>query len=290
MLFGAHVSISSGIPNAPANAAVLGCEVFQMFSRSPRGGKAALITPETGRAFRAECKKYKQAASYIHAPYYINFASKNNRIRYGSIAVIRDELERASALGVKAIMTHLGSAKDTTPEQAVKITAEGIVKVLKGYKGNAKLLLELSAGSGEIIGDTFEEMGEIIKLAEKKLGKKNIIGVCLDTAHIFASGYDIRDKKSVAATFKAFDKAIGLKRLGVIHANDSMVGLGEKKDRHQHLGRGKIGVEGFRALVRHPRLKNVDMVMETPSQAGMKRDIILLKKMRGEIKIIRLLD
>ncbi|MDP1709636.1 MAG: deoxyribonuclease IV, partial [Candidatus Komeilibacteria bacterium] len=187
--------------------------------------------------------------------------------------------ERASALGVKAIMTHLGSAKDTTPEQAIKITAEGIAKVLKGYKGQAKLLLELSAGSGEIIGDTFEEMGEIIKLAEKKLGKKNVVGVCLDTAHIFASGYDIRDKKSVAATLKSFDKAIGLKRLGVIHANDSMVGLGEKKDRHQHLGRGQIGLEGFRALVHHLKLKKVDMIVETPSETGMKKDIVLLKKM-----------
>lgn len=253
-----------------------------MFSRSPRGGKAMPITPEVGRAFQAECKKYKQTAAYIHAPYYINFASENNRIRYGSIAVIRDELERASALGVRAVMTHLGSAKDTTPEQAIKITAEGVAKVLQGYKGSAKLLLELSAGSGEIIGDTFEEMGEIIKLAEKKLGRRNIIGICLDTAHIFASGYDIRDKKSVVAMLKAFDKAVGLKRLGVIHANDSMVGLGEKKDRHEHLGQGKIGLEGFRALVQHPKLKKVDMVVETPTEAGMKKDIALLKKMRGE--------
>ncbi|OGY92567.1 MAG: hypothetical protein A3H70_00715 [Candidatus Komeilibacteria bacterium RIFCSPLOWO2_02_FULL_48_11] len=281
MKFGAHVSIAGGIPNAPQNAALLGCEVFQMFSRSPRGGKAAAITPEVGRVFQAECKKHKQAAAYIHAPYYINFASENNRIRYGSIAVICDELERASALGVKAIMTHLGSAKDTTSEQAIKITAEGITKVLKGYRGQSKLLLELSAGSGEIIGDTFEEMAEIIKLAEKTLGKKNVIGVCLDTAHIFASGYDIRDKKSVEATLKAFDKVIGLKRLGVIHANDSMIPLGEKKDRHEHLGRGKIGLECFRALARHPKLKKIDMIVETPTQAGMKKDIALLKKMRG---------
>ena len=282
MKFGAHVSIAGGIPNAPANATTLGCEVFQMFSRSPRGGAAAAITDEVGRSFQSERKKHKQAASYIHAPYYINFASENNRIRFGSISIIRDELERASKLGVKAVMTHLGSAKDTTPEQAIKITAEGIAKVLKGYKGKARLLLELSAGSGEIIGDTFEEMGEIIKLAEKKLGKKNVVGVCLDTAHVFASGYDLRDKKSVATTLTAFDENIGLQRLGVIHANDSMVGLGEKKDRHEHLGRGKIGTEGFRALARHPKLKKVDMVVETPSESGMKRDIALLKKMRGK--------
>src|SRR3989338_6029780 len=111
MKFGAHVSMAGGIPNAPANAAALGCEVFQIFSRSPRGGKATAITKEIAASFQTECKKYKQAASYIHTPYYINFASENNRIRFGSISIIRDELERASALGVKAIMTHLGRAK-----------------------------------------------------------------------------------------------------------------------------------------------------------------------------------
>lgn len=281
MLFGAHVSIAGGIPNAPERAAALDCEVFQMFSRSPSGGQAAPITPAVARNFQAECRKHKQAASYIHAPYYINFASANNRIRFGSISIIRDELERASALGVKAIMTHLGSAKDTTPEQAIKITAAGIAKALKGYKGKAKLLLELSAGSGAVIGAIFEDMAEIIQGAEKILKKKNIIGVCLDTAHIFASGYDIRDKKHLNSTILQFHKAIGLSRLGVIHANDSMVDLGENKDRHDHIGHGKIGKRGFQALVNHAKLKNVDMIVETPTPEGMKKDIVLLKKFRG---------
>ena len=286
MKFGAHVSIAGGMPNAPANAAALGCEIFQFFSRSPRGGKAAAITKEIADNFQSECKKYKQAASYIHAPYYINFASENNRIRFGSISIIRDELERASALGVKAIMTHLGSAKDTTPEEAIKITAQGIAKALKGYKGSAKLLLELSAGSGLVIGATFEDMAAIINGAESSFtkataDKKNIIGVCLDTAHVFASGYDLRTKKAVDDTLKLFDKTIGLSRLGVIHANDSMVDLGEKKDRHEHIGQGKIGLAGFKALVNHPKLKNIDMIVETPTPEGMKKDIALFKKIRG---------
>lgn len=281
MQFGAHVSIAGGIPNAPARAADLGCEVFQVFSRSPRGGKAPVITKEIARAFGGECKKYQQTASYIHTPYYINFASAKERIRSGSIAIIRDELERASALGVKAIMTHLGSAKDTTPKQAVAITAQGIVRALKGYTGATKLLLELSAGSGLVIGADFESMTEIIKRAEKKLGKKNVIGVCMDTAHVFASGYDVRDKKSVDATLKLFDKTIGLGRLGVVHANDSKVALGEKRDRHEHIGKGKIGIAGFRALVTHPKLKKIDMIVETPTPEGTKKDIALLKKLRA---------
>jgi deoxyribonuclease IV len=281
MKFGAHVSISGGIPNAPGRAYALGCEVFQMFSRSPRGGAPALITDDIARAFKAECKKHGQAAAYIHTPYYINFASENNRIRHGSIAVVRQELERASALGVKAVMTHLGSAKDSSPAEAIKQTAVGIANVLKGYKGSARLLLELSAGAGLIIGATFEDMAEIIRQAEKILKKRNLIGVCLDTAHIFASGYDIRDAKHLNSTILQFHNIVGLNRLGLIHANDSMVGLGEKRDRHQHIGRGKIGIAGFRALVRHPKLKGIDMIVETPTPAGMKKDIALFKAMRG---------
>lgn len=281
MKFGAHVSIAGGIPKALANAHKLGCEIFQMFSRSPRGGAPSPITDEIVRRFQAECRKYNQATAYIHTPYYINFASENNRIRYGSIAVVRAELERASALGVKAVMTHLGSAKDTTPAQAIKETTKGAAKVLQGYKGGAQLLLELSAGAGLIIGATFEDMAEIIRQAENILNKRNVIGVCLDTAHVFASGYDLRDKGAVDATIKMFDKTIGLKRLGVIHANDSLVGLGEKRDRHQHIGRGKIGVEGFKAIINHPKLSNIDMIVETPTENGMKKDIALLKKLRG---------
>lgn len=281
MQFGAHVSIAGGIPNAPARAADLGCEVFQIFSRSPRGGNPPKITKEVARDFRLACKERKQFASYIHTPYYINFASENSRIRTGSVEIVRSELERASALGVRAIMTHLGSAKDSTPEKAIVQTAEGVAKVLKGYAGSARLLLELSAGAGLVIGATFDAVAEIINRAEKILKKKNVIGVCMDTAHVFASGYDIRDKKSVDATLKLFDKTIGLARLGVIHANDSKVGLGEKKDRHEHLGSGNIGQEGFCALVVHPKLKTVDMIVETPSPEGMKKDIALLKKMRG---------
>jgi len=123
-------------------------------------------------------------------------------------------------------------------------------------------------------------MADIIFRAEKKLRKKNVIGVCLDTAHVFASGYDLRTSAAVKKTMRQFDKTIGLDRLVLIHANDSKIALGEKKDRHEHIGKGKIGRAGFAALVSHPRLKDVNMVVETPSPEGIKKDIALLKKMR----------
>lgn len=281
MHFGAHVSIAKSLALAPQRAADLGCEIFQIFSRSPRGGNPPALTKEVIAAFASACLKFQQYDCYIHAPYFINFASAASRIRYGSIAVVRQELERGSRLGVKAMMTHLGSGKDYSLPKAVNKAAESIAKSLSGYKGKTKLLLELSAGSGQILGGSFENMAEIIEQAEKILKKKDIIGVCLDTAHIFASGYDIRDKKSVAKTINEFDKIIGLKRLGVIHVNDSLVDFNARVDRHSHLGKGKIGLAGFEALVKHPKLKEIDMIVETPTEAGMKRDIAFLKKIRN---------
>ena len=281
MKFGAHVSIAGGFANAPERAADLGCEIFQIFSRSPRGGKAPTIEKETIKSFDNALKQHKQSAVYIHTPYFINFASSNKKISHGSVQIVRDELERANLLEANGIMTHLGSAKDCTPKEAIKKTAQGIAKVLSGYKGSAKLMLELSAGAGAVIGASFEDMAEIIKQAEKILKKKNCIYVCLDTAHIFASGYDLRDKKSADNTFKSFDKIIGLKRLLLLHGNDSKVGIGEKKDRHEHIGKGKIGKAGFEAIVKNSKLKNINLIVETPSPEGMKKDIALLKKMRS---------
>ncbi len=276
MKIGAHVSIAGGLTEAPQRAAEIGCECFQMFSRSPRGGPAPEITPAIAEIFRNNLKKYKQGACYIHTPYYINLASADNRIRYGSIEVIRQELERGSLIGAAAVMTHLGSAKDVGESAAQKAVAEGLKLALKGYRGGTKFLIELSAGSGMIIGDTFEEVAKLIKLS----GHPEI-GVCFDTAHCFASGYDLRNKTAVKNTFDKFDKVIGLKRLGLIHANDSMADFNSHKDRHEHIGYGKIGLEGFKALVRELRLKSINLILETPKDNKRINDIKTLKELRG---------
>src|SRR3989344_5323341 len=132
---GCHVSIAGGIQNAPGRAAELGCEVFQIFSRSPRGGAAPKITPEIAKAFNAEMKRHGQANCYIHTPYYINFASSNPAIRSASSRIVREELERGTLIGAKYIMTHMGSAGDLARSDALKAVAEGVTKILKGYKG-----------------------------------------------------------------------------------------------------------------------------------------------------------
>ncbi|MBN1778597.1 MAG: deoxyribonuclease IV [Candidatus Buchananbacteria bacterium] len=281
MKFGLHVSIAGGIFNAPVNAAEKNCEVFQMFTRSPRGGQAPSLTAEVVREFKENCQKNKFKNYYVHTPYYINYASVNNRIAFGSAQVVRQELERSSQLGVKALMTHLGSGKDFDQKTARQKVVEGLLKTLDGYKGTTQFLIEIAAGAGLILGASFEEIAFYINEVEKKDKRlKNKIGVCLDTCHMFACGYDLRNKIAVKKTFKDFDRIIGLKRLVLIHANDSKTEFGSHKDRHEHIGDGQIGKDGFAAIVKLAKLKNVDLILETPHDGKEIRDLKLLKSFR----------
>jgi len=281
MLFGAHISAGGGVYNAPKNSAEIGGEIFQFFSRPPQGGPAPVLTPEIVKKFQTECKKNKQTESYIHTPYFINFASNNNRIKYGSISVVKEELERATLLKVRYVMSHLGSAKDLGRAEAIKQTIECLIKVLGNYKGPSEFLIENSAGSGEIIGDNFAEIGQIIKGVIKKLPKVKI-GVCLDTCHSFSSGYDWRNKKAIDETLKKFDQNIGLKYLKLIHLNDSLTDLNSHRDRHADLGNGKIGLAGFEAIVKYPKLKNINLILETPGEKERVRDLKMLKNFRND--------
>lgn len=272
MNIGCHVSIAGGIINAPQRAVDLGCEVMQIFTRSPQGGKAPELIPELITEFRLRVTSCKLQEVYIHTPYYINFASENNRIRYGSISVVRDELERASLLGAKYVMTHLGSAGQLSEKEATEKTIEMLKKTLAGYKGTAQLLIENSAGAGKIIGATFSQISEIIKgVAHPKLS-----GTCLDTQHSFASGYDWRDLEK---TLQKINAEIGLENIKLIHCNDSITDCGSKKDRHAHIGEGLIGKEAFQNIVKFAEKNNIDMILETEHEK-VADDINLLKSFR----------
>lgn len=277
MLFGAHVSIAGGIFNAPLNAAILGCEVFQMFTRSPHGGPVAPLTPEAVSLFKQNAELCAQREWYIHAPYYINFASSNPRVAFGSSSAIRQELERGSLLGATYVMTHLGSYTDLGKEAGFPQLINGLAKALAGYLGSTQFLIELSAGAGNVIGHTFEELAEI--LDHPKLRDFDI-GICYDTQHAFASGYDIRTPETVNATMKRFDQTIGLKKLKMFHCNDSKIEFNGHKDRHEHIGEGHIGREGFEALLSHPKLQDKNFILETEHDK-VKQDLALLKKIRG---------
>ena len=272
MNIGCHVSIAGGIQNAPERAHDLDCECFQMFTRSPQGGKAPEITQDILSDFKLQVTSYKLQGIYIHTPYYINFASANNRIRYGSVSVVRDELERASLLGAKYVMTHLGSAGELSENEATEKSAEMLKKTLDGYTGSAKLLIENSAGAGKIIGATFSQIAEIIK----KTNHPALVGICMDTQHSFASGYDWRDFEK---TIQKIDSEIGLQNIELIHANDSMTELTSHKDRHEHIGQGKIGMDAFKNIVKFAKEKNIDMILETEHEK-VKEDIELLESLR----------
>ncbi len=278
MKIGCHVSIAGGIEKAPARAEELGCETFQMFVRSPHG-RGTDISPKQVKNFRAEMEHFRLPYFYIHAPYYINLASENKRIWHGSIDVLRRDLEDGTRLGAKAMMTHIGSAKDIGKEKALKLVIEGIEKILEGYQGSCQFLLEISAGSGNIIGSRFEEIGEILSQL-----KNQDIGVCFDTQHAFGSGYDIRSEDGLEDTFTQFEKYIGISKLVASHVNDSKIELGSHKDRHEDLGEGFLGKNAFRFFIQHSKLAHLDFILETPTGGERyRKEILLLKKFRAAV-------
>ena len=285
MNIGAHVSIAKGIDKAPEMAAKWGCEAMQIFTHSPQGGHIPELDAETVKNFKAAVKKHGIKAVYVHAPYYINLASKNNKIYYGSISAIRKNLERASLLGAKYVMTHLGSAKDFGEKESFKKLSAAFEKIFENYGGSARLLIENSAGAGMIIGSNFKQIGEILKAATSTsdVGSPNrhpmsvLGGICLDTQHSFASGYDW--KNDFEAAIKELDKNIGIKNIKLIHSNDSLTDLNSHKDRHAHIGQGKIGLGGFEKFVAFAQKNDIDMICETAYPEVVK-DIKVLKEMR----------
>lgn len=280
MRIGAHISAAGGLWNAPLNATKLGLECFQFFSRPPQGGRISPIAEDVAEKFISACKKHGLTDHYIHAPYIVNLASKEARIRNNTIEIIRGELERGTILKAKAMMTHLGSASSIgDPEKGVRLTIEGIKKILDGYRGTTQLLLEISAGAGMVMGAKFEEMAEILE----GVGDDSV-GICFDTAHAFASGYDLRTQEAVRKTMKTFDDTIGLDRLVCVHFNDSKIDIGDKKDRHEHLGEGFIGKEGMTAIIRHKAFEKMDLLLETPHDGTLETlgaDITFMRKVRG---------
>jgi deoxyribonuclease-4 len=285
MRFGAHVSAAGGLWKAGPAGKALGCEVIQIFSRSPQMFAAKPISDEDAEKFRVSMHENDIRDVYIHAPYIVNLASAKNTTRFGSVKILREELERGTQLGAKAIMFHPGSAKEVGQKEGIDAVVKGLDRILDGYDGSCQLLVEISAGAGAVLGDGFEEIAEFIDRAER--GKE--IGVCFDTQHAFASGYDLRTKDDIDHTFKEFDKIIGLNKLVASHCNDSKVEFDAHKDRHQHLGHGFIGVDAFKYIVEHPKLQHIDLILETPfdgeePNGSREEDIALLKKFRKNTK------
>lgn len=275
---GCHVSIAGGLEKAPERAKILGCECYQIFSRSPQGGKASELTNELIKKFQKANQENSFSSFYFHTPYYINLGSVKSYIRHNSGRIILEELERADKLGARFVVTHLGSAKGwENKELALEKTVKILKEYLEKYQGKTKLLLENSAGAGEILGDDFSELGEIIF----KVASKNIGGICLDTQHSFASGWDWRDVENFNKKIDLLKKELQGARICLLHVNDSKTDFNSKKDRHEHLGEGIIGLNCFSSWVSYAQENDLDLILETKHDK-VEKDLEILKKMRKE--------
>jgi len=273
MKVGVHTSIAGALENAAHHASKIGCDTFQMFSANPRGWRTLDPAPGECEAFRAALESHGLSPVVIHDNYLINLASSDALIREKSIAAFRRELARALALGADFLVTHPGSAKGANPSAAIAICVESLRQAAAGLNlDGLTILIENTAGQGTAIGRSFEEVAEIIAGAEKDLP----VGACIDTAHSFEAGYAIHTAAGLAA-------AIGVKKVRVIHANDSKTAFGSHADRHEHIGKGQIGAAAFKRIVRHPKLKSIPFICETPvdDPGDDVRNIRMMRKLAG---------
>jgi deoxyribonuclease-4 len=251
MRIGIHTSIAGSYLNALESAWKLGCNALQIFSASPRiwQGGSARIPDVDAQAFRARRDELRLGPLVIHANYLINLASEQRMLQTRSIQAFHDEIVRAMALGADFLVVHPGSRGESTMGQAISTIIESVKQSSKrAPMGGLRILIENTAGMGTAVGARLEEVGEILQ------GLRNLpVGACLDTAHLFAAGYDIKSEAGMASTIGQIDGAIGLENVPVIHANDSKIPLGGRVDRHEHVGKGKIGAEAFARILQHPR-------------------------------------
>src|SRR5881398_14242 len=248
---GIHTSIAGSYLNALESARKLGCNALQIFSASPRmwQGGSARIPDLDASAFRARRQDLRLGPLVVHANYLINLAASQPMLRTRSIQAFHDEIVRAVALGADFLVVHPGARGESKTEHAVSTIVESVKQALKRVPmGNLRILIENTAGMGSAVGARLEEVGEILAVLRDVPA-----GACLDTAHLFAAGYDIRSEGGLASTIGQIDGAIGLENVPVFHVNDSKVPLGGRVDRHEHFGKGKIGREAFTRILQHPK-------------------------------------
>lgn len=263
MRLGVHVSIAGGLLEAIARAKRLQCSTMQIFSRSPRGGPAPEIPLEVLERFDTERRDADIRPLAIHGPYIINLASPTPHIWKQSLALYQDEYARATAFKADYLVTHVGSHRGEGEEAGAARVADAISRTLDGLRSTVMILLENTAGSGQGLGYQFEQLAAIRNAASDR-GR---VGICLDTAHLFAAGYAIHTEQGLKDTVAAFDRTIGREHVRLIHLNDSKVPFNSHVDRHWHIGEGHIGLEAFRRIVNHAALRRVPFILETPKTA-----------------------
>jgi|UniRef100_A0A7V3RJ12 deoxyribonuclease-4 len=256
MKLGFHISISGGLKNVCKRALIRNCETIQVFSRNPRGWDYKELNDEDCTIFKEQITANDITPVFVHLPYLINLGSNNIELYKKSIASLIEDLKRAEKIGAQFLISHSGSNPDL--DEGIEKMIQAIKSALSTVDNRVIILIENTAGGGNEFGYAFEHIKKIIDGVNS-----NRIGMVFDTAHAFAAGYELRTEKGVDETLGILDRLVGLRRVHLVHFNDSMAEFGSRKDRHWHIGKGKIG-KGMGFIINHPKLKHLPFIMETP--------------------------
>lgn len=279
---GSHMSIAGGLDKALLRGKQVGCDTIQIFTKSNRQWSAKRLTDQEVKAFKANLAATGIGPVVAHDCYLVNLAAPRRAVWKKSVAAFRVELERAERLGIPFLVTHPGSPAGAGEAEGVCRVAEAVNEMHSSLPGaRVRILLETTAGQGSSLGSRFEQLAAILA----KIEEATRVGICLDTCHVFAAGYNIRTPDGYQKTLQELDACLGLDRLGAIHLNDSKGDLGCQVDRHEHIGEGRLGLAPFRRLLNDPRLRRVPMILETP-----KDDDFITADQRNLARLRRLLN
>jgi deoxyribonuclease-4 len=277
ILLGAHMSIRGGVSMAIERARSIRCTAMQMFVKNNMQWFARALTREEIRAFLNHVQRSELLSVFGHANYLINLATTNPQFHANSIRALAEELVRADQLELPFLVLHPGAHLGAGEEAGLKKIADSVDEVFRKIpKVKTKIALEITAGQGSCIGHRFEHLAHIIA----NVREPERLRVCLDTAHLFAAGYKIGSESGVKKTFREFDRVIGRNRLVAIHVNDSKTAHGSRVDRHEHIGKGRIGLDAFRFIMRRRRFTKIPKVLETPKGKDLAEDVINLKTLQ----------
>jgi deoxyribonuclease IV len=278
LLLGAHMSIGGGVHTAIERGCSINCTAIQMFVKNNMQWFARPLAREEIRAFLEHRQRGELLSVFAHANYLINLAATNPQFHANSIRALSEELTRADQLELPFLVLHPGAHLGAGEEAALEKIVASVNRVFRKIsKVRTRIAVETTAGQGSCLGHSFEQIAYIIQ----NVREPERLCVCLDTAHIFAAGYDIGSEAGIKKTFREFDRVIGLDRLAAIHLNDSKTARGSRVDRHQHIGKGQIGLDAFRFIMRDRRFRKIPKVLETPKGKELHEDVANMKTLRA---------
>jgi deoxyribonuclease-4 len=274
MIYGVHISTAGDLVGTPARAAAMGAGSLQIFTGSPRTWRQATYSDEVASNFRAELGRLSMPA-FTHMMYLTAYGTPDKELRSKSIEVAKHTLKTADQIGMSGVVTHMGSHKGMGTDSMLSVLKDSLLEAVSDTA--TMLLMENSAGAGGNVGNSIDELAKIYEAT----GRSPKIGFCLDTAHLLAAGYEVRTAEGWDGLLKEFDQKIGLDRLKVIHLNDSKIDIGGKVDRHQNIGFGYIGEDGFKHILNHPKVKDLPGILEVPGIDGHGPDKANLDKLKS---------